>query len=996
MEYLISSSAQVTKPPKTLVPDSIIVLNSVSARDIRDNWEWRTPCYVTNNLLTRSALSLESPPNPNRPLTLSKLGCALKVQYDVSSDISVLQEAIGHHRECPEHRLEGHEDRLQTLKDLADALRALRIAADDEEAGYEAIALLWDAVLTEDAPANTRRMYSGQLRYALNEHYPQISSDMHGKQVKALGLMQLGLVAELKSDPREKAIAEYELALTLNDIADIGADVDDTFLPLETSIDIFRRLHTLYMNDPRSFPFEIDLLPVADAFKKRFELKRGVNDIDFAIDILETVRAATGSVNIIASMNLALCFASKFQVVPSLGLLDRALEIHDSLLELPVDVLDNKDRAIVLHSKGFISMYRFLHLQSRGTVEKALLYDAIEFHVQVHSLDPLWYNGAYRNMLNLSEALLHLFRANIICGVNYGLEEAANVTRANIQQLPPDHAHQHVLSVHLGDIMRHADDWKDFKGGAVILEYMRTAKSVSAPIVQRIQASENLCTHALVDDDMDDEDAKQAFQMAISLLYQLAFIGWDPESRHRRLNSVATVFACDGAAWALRKGDIGQAVEWLEQGRSILWLQLLQFRQPFDDIVREILPDELVGRAVVIANRMDRSEWEDSGNATEQVDLATQWETVIAEIRQYKGFEDFHRTPPFSELLAVGEEGPVILLTSSKNSSYDCDAIILGPNGFQKHVSIPNFKHGDVTNLHVTVSQNVPRRMGRVQEEKSGMESVLEDLWNNVIVHLLPTLDSLGGERIWWCLTGAWVGLPLHAAGLYTKDSPQDCNLPDRYTSSYIPTLSSLINARRRNTTITTPRTLILDQSHELQNAKVETQLVQSILPNGSTTRLSNDEATVFTVRHILPSYSWVHFACHGHLNERNPFMSGFKLWDNEALTLSSIVRATPQDPQFAFLSACSTAISADRTPDESLHLSAAMQFLGYRIVVATLWLMGDAQGPIVIEHVYRHLKEKCAMDARQASFVLRSAVRTLRDQGLPVEQWALFIHSGI
>ncbi|KAK0497894.1 CHAT domain-containing protein [Armillaria luteobubalina] len=890
----------------------------------------------------RQALSLEHPPHPDRPLTLNKLGCALKTQHNVSSDLSVLKEAIGFHRECLQYRPKGHENRIQTLNNLAIALRALRVSADDLDAGEEAITLLWEAITTRDLPATTRRVCSFNLRRALGEHFTQTSPHIHAEQLQALSVEQALLAEEVQSDIREHAIAVYELACTLYDIADYGADADDTFLGLEKSIGIFRHIYTSYMNDPFSFPSEIDLLPVADAFKKRFELKRGVNDVDFAIDILETVRAATDSVHIIASMNLALCFASKFQVVPSLGLLDRALEILDSLLELPIVVLDNKNL------KGWSRKHCFM-MRS-------------QFHVQARSLDSLWYDGTYLDELNLSEVLLALFRANIIRGVNYGLEEAAKVTRANIQQLPPDHPHQDVLDLHMGEILQHSDDWKLFGNGAVIHDYMGTAKTVSAPIVQRIQASENLCTQALQDDNIDDEDAKQAFQTAIGLLYQLAFIGCDPESRHRRLNSVATVFACDGAAWASRKGDIGQAVEWLEQGRSILWLQLLQFRQPFDDIVRELLPDELVGRAVDIANRMDRSEWEDSWNA----------------IEQYKGFEDFHRTPPFSELLAVGEEGPVILLTSSKNSLYDCDAIILGPNGFQKHVSILNFKHGDVTNLHVTVSQSVPRRMGRVQEEKSGMESVLEALWNNVIVHLLPTLDSLGRERIWWCLTGAWVGLPLHAAGLYGRDSPHHCNLPDRYTSSYIPTLSSLINARRRNTAITTPRTLILDQSHELENTRVETQLVESILPDGSTTRFSNDEATVFTVRNILPSYSWVHFACHGHLNGRNPFMSGFKLWDKEMLTLSSMVRATP------------------RIHNESLHLSAAMQFLGYRSVVATLWPMGDAQGPIVTEHVYKHLKEKSAMDVRQASFALRSAVRTLRDQGLSVEQWALFIHSGI
>ncbi|KAK0201107.1 hypothetical protein DFS33DRAFT_1266240, partial [Desarmillaria ectypa] len=138
-----------------------------------------------------------------------------------------------------------------------------------------------------------------------------------------------------------------------------------------------------------------------------------------------------------------------------------------------------------------------------------------------------------------------------------------------------------------------------------------------------------------------------------------------------------------------------------------------------------------------------------------------------------------------------------------------------------------------------------------------------------------------------------------------------------------------------------------------------------------------------------------VHFTCHGHLNEGNLFLTGFKLWDG-VLTLSVMVRATPWDPQFVFLSVCSTAIVAHRTPDESLHLSATMQFLGYRSVMATLWPMGDAQGPIVNEHVYRRLTEKGAMGVRRASFALHSAVKALREQGLPVEQWALFIHSGI
>ncbi|KAK0497896.1 hypothetical protein EDD18DRAFT_124474 [Armillaria luteobubalina] len=473
-------------------------------------------------------------------------------------------------------------------------------------------------------------MFGFNLRRSLNEHFAQTSHRIHVEQLRALSVEQALLAEELQSDIREHAIAAYELACTLYDIADYGPHVEETFLYLEASIGIFRRLHTLHMNVPPSFASEIGLLPMADASKKRFELKSDVNDIDFAIDILETMHAATDSVHIIASKDLALCPTSKFQVVPSLGLLDRALEILDSLLELPIDVLDNRDHASVLHIKGFISWYRFLHLQSQGIVEEALLYDTIEYHVQARSLDSLRYDDTYRDELNLSEVLLALFRANIIRGVNYGLKEAAQVTRANVQQLPPDHPHQDVLNLHMGEILQHGDDWKTYENGAIIHDYRGMTQSVSAPIVQPIQASENLCTHALVYGNVDDEDAKQAFQTAIGLLYQQTYIECDPESRHSWLNSIATVFSCDGAAWALRKGDIGQAVEWLEQGRSILWLQLVQFNRPFETIIRDSLPDELRRRAMDIANRMDRSEW---GNVIAQVDLAKQWETVIAEIR---------------------------------------------------------------------------------------------------------------------------------------------------------------------------------------------------------------------------------------------------------------------------------------------------------------------------------------------------------------------------
>ena len=60
---------------------------------------------------------------------------------------------------------------------------------------------------------------------------------------------------------------------------------------------------------------------------------------------------------------------------------------------------------------------------------------------------------------------------------------------------------------------------------------------------------------------------------------------------------------------------------------------------------------------------------------------------------------------------------------------------------------------------------------------------------------------------------------------------------------------------------------------------------------------------------------------------------------------------------EFAFLSACHTAELTDGSiTDEALHLTAAMQYCGFRSVVGTMWAMADADGKDVVEHFYRSM----------------------------------------
>ncbi|KAF8266583.1 hypothetical protein EI94DRAFT_1584812, partial [Lactarius quietus] len=87
----------------------------------------------------------------------------------------------------------------------------------------------------------------------------------------------------------------------------------------------------------------------------------------------------------------------------------------------------------------------------------------------------------------------------------------------------------------------------------------------------------------------------------------------------------------------------------------------------------------------------------------------------------------------------------------------------------------------------------------------------------------------------------------------------------------------------------------------------------------------------------------FVHFACHGTLEEGKPFEAGFKLHRGERLKLLEIVRSGLPTAEFAFLSACHTAeITKGSLADEGLHLAAAVQYCGFWSVIGTMWAMVD------------------------------------------------------
>ncbi|KAF7979117.1 hypothetical protein HWV62_43331 [Athelia sp. TMB] len=433
------------------------------------------------------------------------------------------------------------------------------------------------------------------------------------------------------------------------------------------------------------------------------------------------------------------------------------------------------------------------------------------------------------------------------------------------------------------------------------------------------------------------------------------------------------------AAYAIEQGRPEKAIEMLEQGRGMLWSSFRGYRQSIEGVRQVDAP--LAGRfkatseqLEVLATSQPKSHQSGPNQAGDeslaisearwprQRQLSLELAEITQEIRQLEGFERFLRAVPFSELQNAASAGPVIIVNVAERRS-DVIVIILcqfkAPTVLPLTVGGQNSKEAYLTILKL--SKLLFNERGRVGFSDTLENTILKKLAELLVTPVLKALERLGvpeKSRVWWCPTSALCALPIHAAG----------QMPNKYISSYTPTLSALINARASHdrqplasldaSNYKSPSILtIIHPGHppKTENEPDDRLLMvltecSVIAKSGGPNRvhsLTKADATRMAVLDQLSSYPWAHFACHGRLNTSEPFQSAFELED-DPLSLSDLVQARLPNTDFAFLAACDSATSGgtSTTPDESLHLAAAVQFCGVRSVVGTLWPMADEDGP--------------------------------------------------
>ncbi|KAG1781138.1 CHAT domain-containing protein [Suillus placidus] len=480
----------------------------------------------------------------------------------------------------------------------------------------------------------------------------------------------------------------------------------------------------------------------------------------------------------------------------------------------------------------------------------------------------------------------------------------------------------------------------------------------------------------------------------------------------------ARTLPVDAASCAIRCNNLRHAVELVEQGRGQQWSLASRLRTPVEDL-ESANPNQahnylelskLVSNAAQSsATITDRAAADRA--ATEYRRLTMQWEAAVAEIRNLRAFSRFLLPPLYEDLQAAARQGPVIILIASQ---YSCNAIIFPTLGDPHHVPLSSVTLADLKTLKDSFTRAI-RHASRMNptELRTDLIVLSRIIWDEIMLPIVNVLEHVlklkRRSRIWLCPTAAFTSIPLHAANPFQtkadRSGKEPC-LEDLYICSYTPTLSALIRSRQLMKKRVPPSFVAIGQGQPgggkgkaLLAVDSELMLVHKLVPaTANRTTISGDAATRAGALEALQGNTWVHLACHGKQDPAQPYDSHFVMKD-EHLTLLDIMERNVPHAEFAFLSACHTAVGDEETPDEVIHLAAGLQFSGFKSVVGTLWEVDDAVAKHVVKAFYKNmfedLKDDGAMDCTKAAWALNRATQAVKTQ-VPLEQRMVFIHIGV
>ena len=982
--------------------------------------------------LGRSALELYQEEDSGRASPLSRIAFYLHTRFMQLGTLSDLDEALVLQRTLLELRPRGHPDRANSLSiitnHLHDRFTQLGSLSDLEEA----LTLERDALELRPQGHPDRAVSLGNIASYLNVRFKQLGglSDLE----EAIALQRSALELRPQGDPF-RAVSLGSIAIYLHSrFTQLGmmSDLDEALALQRSALEL----------RPQGHPHRaISLTSIASCLRARFNQLGTLSDLDEAISLERSalqLRPPGHPHRALSLGNLAIHLHDRFFQLGTLPDLEEALALERQAFELR-----QKGHPEYTISLGNIAK----HLHARFTQLGALsdLHEALALERSALELRP---HGHPHRDASLSSIAKYLHAHFTRQGKLSDLDEALALERSALELRPHGHPHR---ATSLSNIALYSHAHFDQLGSqndlneALVLE--RQALELR-PQGHPLRAS-SLCNlasylharykHSVKHDITDLHDsfhlysqlshvsqavsfadlkcAKQwikaaeecehsttvlAYRTFLSLSVQhLATLPSLPQHL-ALLKQLTTSTAVDAFSVCVRKGHLADAVELLEQGRGVFWSQLIRLRSPLDDVIGsgdagKKLADEFTRLSTSLRHVLDARQLNAESQHDRACRLNIQLRDIVTEIRKLPGLSRFLLPPLFSDLQIAASDGPAVVVNASQ---YSCDALIVLPDKDPVHVVLP------ITRPEVFKLSRDLRSLtlgSRFDDLTREFLMFLRQLWDSVVFPIVETLQKLcpHGSHIWWCPTAEFTLHPLHAAGSFRKGQPM---FSDLYISSYTPTLAALIRARQKrplSSSMGSHRFLIVGQAQaagqcELPSVNTEVSSISHCIGSISTViRVQDQDATTTKVVEELEKCEFVHFACHGIPDQRQPFKSGFALGD-ELLNVEKIMQYDLQHARFAYLSACHTTVGDEESPDEVIHLAAAMQFAGFRSVIGTMWAVADAHTDEITSRFYNNMIDESGhLDHTRAALALHKTMRSFRWGEVPWDQRILYIHIG-
>jgi hypothetical protein len=490
---------------------------------------------------------------------------------------------------------------------------------------------------------------------------------------------------------------------------------------------------------------------LGNSFRCRFKRTGDFTDISEAVSYQQKAVQLTpeGHANMPAQLNnLGTSFLLHFKCTGDLTDLSKAVSFQQKAVQLTPEGHAGMPGQLNNLAASFMTCFEC----TRGLTD---ISKAISFYKKAVQLTPEGHPDMPLRLTNLGSSFVSHFEST---GDFTSISNAISLQRKAVQLTPEGHTYMPFLLNALGMsfevCFKHTEDPADAERATS--NYRQSATYLSGPPSVQLNAAKKWA-HFSNRSDSHSFQLLEASHTVIHLISLVAGLEQTIQKRYTTLMNISELSA-SAAATAFSYGEYDLALEWLEQGRCLVWRQLNDLRSPLDNlrIHNPALADDLLQVSKALENAGSRAEaapftaetsmmekMSIQEKADAHIKLAKKWDQLLTKVRAIPNFEDFLRPASCSTLLKhLPDSGAVVVINVHKNRS-DALALLSGTE-HPLHIALHEFSYKKADKLRHDLKDHLFNSGVRIRESEPATRGLHYKSTAVIKIHSSPIMDFCG------------------------------------------------------------------------------------------------------------------------------------------------------------------------------------------------------------------------------------------------------------